>query len=641
MIEKENNDLWVIFKPVRSVIPPASTVLSFLSPVEEKFLKKEHRNISGNEASMSVRRKSGALYPEIVADVSVTRVSDKLTLRQAMKEDNETSPWWYHAVAFRDPERDQVFNNIIKVLTIQKTAEEYGSKRIVLCGAESCLATALRSAYDVQEIEPVSGKSPVVIFLSGFISRFKYLLNFLRYRNALKKNYQLPSGRNYDLVFSGFWDWSFWENKGTGKLDDRYFKNLLHALKSQGVNDVSYFAWFDPDAEPDKKWRLLSPVLQPLNGRDDVVILQMFLKISDVMEALLNFRPLKVYKKAKRKNKFQTIFQKNGLNLFPLFEMTLLAGYVDSHIPYCELVAKAVERAARKYSPLVSLSFLEHFPYSRAYYEGMRRSEKKTSCWAMQHAAYNHEKTFYYLDPDIEFRGLPDGNAVPRPDRIFVMGRLGQKLFLECGYGKNQISLTGSTRYDYIKMPMPYIIHKSPSIEKVILLVCTLSADTELPMIEAVSLAAQNIEGLRLRIRNHPFMRVDKQPRYKRLNLNIETSKVSLEEDLANCDLIMFSYSTIAEEAFLRGIPVWQWLPQGFNGSALAEVMDIPRFWSVSSLQTALSDFYKNPDLYRPTKEMIQKVAEQIFYPADGGATARIAEECLNYLKEKKQKELI
>jgi surface carbohydrate biosynthesis protein (TIGR04326 family) len=299
-----------------------------------------------------------------------------------------------------------------------------------------------------------------------------------------------------------------------------------------------------------------------------------------------------------------------------------------------------VERAARRYSPRVSLSFLEHFPYSRAYYEGMRRSEKKVSCWAMQHAAYNHEKTFCYLEPGIEFRGSPDDNAVPHPDKIFVMGRLGQQLFRECGYEDNQILLAGSTRYDYIKMPMPNIIRKSPSIEKVILLVCTLSAETELPMIEAVSLAAQNIEGLHLRIRNHPFMRVDKQRCYKRLNLSIEISNVSLEEDLTNCDLIVFSYSTIAEEAFLRGIPVWQWLPQGFNGSALSEVMDIPRFGSVSSLQTALNDFYENPDRYRPTKEMIQKVAEQIFYPADGGATARIAEECLNYLKEKEQKEL-
>lgn len=616
--------------------------MSFLSPSEEKFLEHAKHIIYGNEESVSIRHKSIDLYCQMVADIGTIQMPDKRTLRRAMKRDNEASPWWYHSVAFRDPERDHIFNNIIKVLTIQKIAKEIEAKKIILLGAESCLAITLRSNYEVKEIEPDLGKSYAFIYLSGIASRLKYIINFHRQCNALKKNYRLPLIRDYEVVFAGFWDWSFWKNEKTEKLDDRYFKNLPYNLKARGIDGVGYFAWFDPDAEPDKKRRKLSQVLRPLNGRKDVVILQRFLKISDVIRALFDFYPLKVYKEAKRGNEFLNSFEKSDFNWFPLFEKSLLIGYVDSHISHCMLVSKAVERASSKYSPSLSLSFLEHFPYSRAYYEGMRKSKKNTSCWALQHAAYNHEKTICYLHPDIEFQGKPDGCCVPHPDKFFVMGHLSKKIIEKCGYGANQIIMSGSPRYDHIASITNRMTYKNKSFdEKEILLVCSLDVETELPMIEAATIAVQGIQGLRLRMRNHPFARVDQHPGYKQLKLTIEISNASLNQDLSTCDLIIFSYSTVAEEAFLRGIPVWQWVPQGFNFSALSEIMNIPRFGSVTALREAIKHFCINPELYLPSEEMIKEVAEQIFYPTDGRATERIAEECLNYLKKKKQQDLI
>jgi len=101
-----------------------------------------------------------------------------------------------------------------------------------------------------------------------------------------------------------------------------------------------------------------------------------------------------------------------------------------------------------------------------------------------------------------------------------------------------------------------------------------------------------------------------------------------LEGDLAWSDLIIFSYSTVADEAWLQGKPAWQWLQVGFNGSALVEAVGSPQFGSVESLRRGLQDLVSNYRKYTPTTEMRALAARRLFAPADGMAAERIVGEC-------------
>jgi hypothetical protein len=76
----------------------------------------------------------------------------------------------------------------------------------------------------------------------------------------------------------------------------------------------------------------------------------------------------------------------------------------------------------------------------------------------------------------------------------------------------------------------------------------------------------------------------------------------------------------VAEEAYLRGIPVWQWLPPGFNGSALAEVAEVPTFSTVAGLRGAVRS-----ELPAPSRTEQQAVAHALFGPCDGRAAERVA----------------
>ncbi len=321
------------------------------------------------------------------------------------------------------------------------------------------------------------------------------------------------------------------------------------------------------------------------------------------------------------------------MNYEPLFAARLLRGFLDASLPHRALVAVAVERACRRYQPKVSLSFLEHFPFSRAYYEGVRRAGLRTVCCAVQHASYSHEKTFLFLDAEREWRGAPDGCAVPHPDMVCAMGALGQALFLECGYPQDRVVLTGSPRYDHVTAPRrePSSVaaarQRAESRPRLRLLVALgLAAEQELELVDAVCAAAERLEGVEVLLRNHPFSRIQDHPEFTRYRGRVTLTDGPLTEDLDRADVVLFTYSTVAEEALLRGKPVWQWLPLGFNGSALAEVVDIPTFGAVGRLREALLAFRENPAPFLPTAQTINAALQHLFDRGDGQAAERIAE---------------
>jgi surface carbohydrate biosynthesis protein (TIGR04326 family) len=428
-------------------------------------------------------------------------------------------------------------------------------------------------------------------------------------------------------VFSGFWDWSVWWDGAAQSLADRYFKCLPDEVIRQGVSSIGWFAWLDPHSKRGEEKRRLKEVLAPLSGRKDGVILQSFLRPWDILKAVGDFRPLARFLKVRKRSAFREVFQNDGIDYYPLFSQVLLRGFLDASLLHGDLVALATERACRRHRPKVALSFLEHFPHSRAHYEGVRRAGVGTVCLAVQHASYSHEKTFLFLHPSLEFRGETDGFVVPHPDYVCAMGTLGQELFLECGYPRERVFLTGSPRYDHVtdRCNAKHTPSARRNEKLYLLMVSTLHLELELEMIEAVCAALRDVKKFKLLFRNHPFRRIQQHPRFAEFKDQIQVTQGLLEEDLDRADLVLFTYSTVAEEAFVRGKPVWQWLPLGFNGSALAEAVRIPQFESIARLRQALQDFQAEPSRFLPIIEARKLVVKRLFFLGDGRGAARIA----------------
>jgi hypothetical protein len=121
------------------------------------------------------------------------------------------------------------------------------------------------------------------------------------------------------------------------------------------------------------------------------------------------------------------------------------------------------------------------------------------------------------------------------------------------------------------------------------------------------------VDGVRLYLRNHPFSRLDDLPEFSRYRDRIELTQGTLEENLDAADLILFTYSTVAEEALLRGKPVWQWLTLGYNGSALAAINGAPQFRSVAGFRRGLQEFLANGNAFLPSEEKRREVFQDLF----------------------------
>lgn len=637
--------LWVCWAKPPGFPQENIPILSFMPPGIEEKLEQEYQGsvIRARELSLKIREEARLIYLKLVASIGTISIDARHTLRKALARKGEASQWWYHPVSFKNCGEEPTFDWIIAVLTTRAVAEKFGAEKIVFVGAPKEMVAVLKSAYLVEEIDTRMPHQTWWVWIRSLALRAIYGVTLFHHWFAVLRHYNLPKCL-YDFVLSSFWDWSVKYNHQ--RLIDRYFGSLPDELRQQNLS-IGWFAWFDPLSEPRRDKRTLKDVLKPLRNRKDVVILQAFLNPLDIMKNLADFRPLIIFLKVRKRKAFRETFRVNGLDFWPLFAEPLLFGFANATIPHCNLLSLATRRASYHYKPKVSLTFQEHFLDARAHYDGIRRGMRDITCFTVQHASYAHEKTYLFLDPEVEFKGQPDGCAIPHPDYVCAMGILGQELFFECGYPKENVFITGSPRYDHIhqwfynsSIDSGFQQPEGRGENLRILIVLTLTVDLELEMVEALCAATEAMPDVQLYLRSHPFQPIGKHPRFAPYKNRVTLTKGTLEEDIAQADLILFTYSTVAEEAFILGKPVWQWLTLGYNGSALAETKTIPQFTSVRDLREALREFQIDQNRFLPTERSRQQVYEQLFFEINDASksAARIANMVYEVLSSKEFK---
>ncbi|MBI5597106.1 MAG: hypothetical protein HY928_13515 [Elusimicrobia bacterium] len=600
--------LWACWTlPPPQALAAGDAVLSFLSPADEASLPAA-QVVSARRLPPALRAEARAAYLAACARPPAAPGRDGRTLREAVCAGPGTSPWWYHPTSYRDCESDPAFSRIIACLAVRAEAAARGLDAVTLCGAPEEVALALAPALAVEVRSPARRPPGALRWLRALASRAKTGWDILRGLRAAAR--LRPAAGRSDVLLSGFWDWSV--RVEAGGLADRYYKALPAELSARGLS-LSWLLWLD------------SKAAGPLRGRGDARVLQAYLGVGDVLRATLDFRPLRAYLAWRRRPDLRGLYAHAGLDLWPLFEERLLRGFLDGCLPRCELAALAAERACRDAAPRLLVSFLEHHPFARALASGARHGSG--AAWAAtQHGSYCAEKTFCFLDPELDFQGRPDGRAAPTPDLLLTMGELGRRCFLSSGYPDGRVVTTGGPRFDHLRMPAAPSPSAAAGRAPRVLAVSTLDTAADIDMVEALVLAADGGRGAEVRVRDHPFSRLADQPRFAALAGAVRLCEGSLEDDLAWAYLVVYTYSTVAEEAVLAGKPVWQWLPLGYNASALAEVSPPPQFAAAAELRTALAAFRADPAHWAPNEARRKSVLDALFFRADGQGALRAAE---------------
>jgi len=618
--------LLVLWREPSTPPGPTDVILSFLLPSIEEQLKRRHSGeiILGREASLAVRKQARQAYLSIAAGLAAVPAANGKSLRRMLARPDQASRWWYHLLSFKDSEVDPTFERIITLFTIVEVARARGIRDIVLVGGPVDISLVLEQTFRVRSLS-TSRQTLTVSCAKSLALRLAFGAS-AAYICWLTRIYRAPpSAKRIDVAFSGFWSWSVGIDEANGTVVDSYYGDLPKALASKKDVSVGWLAWLDKSPPTGRKYGL-AYAARSAQGQRSVFVLQSTLGYRDVLRAIVDFSPLMAVAKFWKRSEFRRAFQTDGLNLFPLFKRVLLSSALDASIPLGDLVAIATERACRRLQPVGTFSFLEHYPYARAHYEGVKRANPATINYAVQHARYSSEKTFLFFDPEVEFRGQPDGCSVPHPDYVLAMGAYSRELFLECGYPPDRVVVTGSPRYERVRTGAPSAREAAESGKRIrLLLVGGVAVTPDLEMIDASCDVAKAIPELMVSFRKHPLSPIERSAHWDRYRKQVRVTASSLDHDLDNADIVLFNYSTVAEDAFLQGRPVWQWLSLSVNGSALSEVTTIPCFWSVQSLREAIARFRADPSQYASDESTRDWVLTRLFHKVDGQSASRAA----------------
>lgn len=620
--------LYVLYKPGLETIEHDSAIVSFMSPDDEYGVSLRFpKLLFGRKEMDAVRDDTRAKYVDLVSRIASTPCNGK-TLRQILNIPDRGNPWWYHAVSEKQVEGDGIYNVLLQIFTIINIAQRENIREIVLYGSGDEVIDVLKTRFKVTGVRS-SFKNRKDNLFRAVLSRIMYLVNSLISYYAIQR-YAVLTQAKFDVALQGFWDWSVRIDRKTGRIDDKYFKSLPDRFSMRGV-ECGWLLWLDTRSKKGWSQRSVCDMLCMASKNPKLIFAQKFLKMSDIFSAIFDMRFFYRYRQFMRSENFRQIFNMAGCDVWPVFRRKLSYGFCDSSIPHHILMEIAYRRTFAYLKPKMSFAFLELFRASRAFNKAAMLGSPATIRCDMQHASYARDKTFILTDREKELCGKPDEIAMPVPDNYFVMGELSKDILAEDGFPADKIFITGSARFDHMKESRnrPYA-DKNPSPAKV-LIVATLNVNFDLEMVKAASIACQGL-AIKLYLRSHPLVKIEDLPAYKGYSNNIISSKATLEEDLSFADLILFTYSTVAEEAFLRGIPVLRWQANGFSGSVFNDIDVAPKAYSVSTLKDAFKGFLDNPASFKPNEKDKNSVLYKCFYRTDGMAADRIAEKSAELL---------
>lgn len=614
-------ELWACFVPPPEGPRPEVHLISFMAPSLEEAVSGRWgaQFIDGRALVDEIRPRARDEYVSLIARLGTAAASDGRTLRQALRGPGGYSRWWMLGLAEKDCvwETDQTYTTMLRLIAIETARDSVQAARVRLFGAPPALTAVL-----VPERRAVLDPLGAVLraITRGMAARFALTTRAWRLVRTLRW-LRLPASEAREVLLQGYWDWSV-RPGDEGELRDRYFTSLPSELTRRGVS-VGWLVSCETDGEPWQQGRTQREVLAALRTHPEVTILERYWTSSGILRAAFGVASSWRLTRFALSSSFRRLCRVGTLDLSPIIRAQLLQNAWGSTICRLELITAAVNRACRDLRPAVVLTFLELFLRARAIYAGVAASGTGTATWAAQHAGYSSDKTLGVVDAEIELRGVPDGCAVPAPDGIFVMGDLSRRLWQATGLAAGRVVATGGLRYQSVKVYPPRLPRTDGSVS--ILLACGMNESAELDLCDAAVAASNGLPGVALHWRDHPLYQFSRRESFRRFRDRIVVRRGTLEEDFDAADLVLFTHAGIAEEALLRGLPVWQWRWGGFNTSPFLDIPVVPAFTSVRRLRIALEDFIRAPGRYQPSADTQRRVLAECFGAEPAQAADRIA----------------
>lgn len=475
---------------------------------------------------------------------------NKYFLEHRIIYENSISMFFFSDLFNKRTEKFKTYISICHILYLKDYLDKNRNiKKVIAVGCTAEFNSALNSILNKIKIETYRTKKDWNFYLKYHLSQFRFFFSSIIKLILIKINYKKNKVTSGNKLYLSRYPLHFDKNF----IEDKYV-NLIKE------NDMYLISLITDGMHQNIKLKNIIKHTKRLNNENNVILLDSYLKITDLVKGLLNHLYLitKVNKLCKNKYSFKDI----DITKFMNIELNNSFRRIPRLLCYTGAIKKVF--SLKKFNEFIF--HLHEYSYGRYFNYILAKYFPQVKRIGFQHGPVARRKLLYYMGKDI-VSNIPSEwlYKTPIPDSVLCEDEFSKNIYIKSGYNNIQI-MNNIYRLNYLKD----IIRKNID-DNLVLIVPGLHDG--LYLLNKVSSYIEDNPDKKYILKPHPRSNIFKMgipDKYNYDNLVIGNNHIS--HYLEKVSNVIVTYSSVGYEAYMLNIPVLLvMLPNTINESPLLD----------------------------------------------------------------------
>ncbi len=507
-------------------------------------------------------------YINFIAGIPERLRHNGKNIRELFSIDDYATLWWFSSVSEKNTIESEAFNRLSQLDAVAGVIEREGIKKVLFgCGSErlkKALVPYLRERSIRFEILPTDRQDLTLkrrvkehqgFFCLKHLAILLYVfMRSVKKTRAIKKgvrSLERVSGKGTKLAFITYYPYFDRMSAEQGIFKNNYYAHLQDALEGGGGDPV---------------WIAMSVNNASITFEESLGYFERFVKKGYRIYFLEEFSYLALSMKAAWRMlesaiKFLNIERAvsamhtfGRYNFYPLLKDDWYESFIGERgycgtLQYYQFRSMLHEVKAEGY-----VYCCEMRAWEKALISARNAVLSKARLFSYQHAAVSRMLLNYFNDPE-EVTGS-SGYSLPRPDKIICNGPAAYNYMKESGWAEDILTVVEAVRYSHLKRYTP---RKPDKEKKAVLLAFSTNVVEGSSLLNIAYEALNDIEGIEVWIRPHPFLGIHEISRMSGISLKdlrFQVKDEPLERLIERSRVVIAGESSVSIEALAGGCEV-------------------------------------------------------------------------------------
>lgn len=505
-------------------------------------------------------------FINFISYFSEAKVKGKSIKRYFKYPFKDFSVWWLSLIAEKNTLKTEAFHNLAKLCSILNIVKNHESSEIWVDVDNRLLVESLRAntiaSSKITYLKNNFKHQELFVILATIKNLMEYLLVLFKKIFIVKLNMKNKRERIVNLLDNRYLAVTYFssiDKKGlaSDKFINRYYGPLQNALRDNAQGSYSWLAIVVNEDDLDFKKSI--SLAEKFNKKgENLFVFEEWVGIFDLARIALeyfyiSFKFILAYSHIRKKFVFQ-----DKITIWPLFSPDWFSSFMG----------KTLFESLFYYRAFINIFRVLKQETKVLYISEMHAWEKALVCAgsncmniklvALQHATVPLLLLHYFnTRSELSRDSLIDG--VPKPDFLGCVGRVTNRLFVECGWPENRLFFPGALRYQHLKSA---IVNHYEKKDMILVALSILSGESR-ELLIYIHQAFKGENGYKIVIKNHPDSPLEQLLKDSGIEFDkglFMFTNDPLSELMKESKIMITNSSSAAVEAIAHRIPVFSLL---------------------------------------------------------------------------------